>query len=92
MQKKNSVEQEIKQWKKAEIWFKENLSDSFCADCPKNAVIFLKSDKAFDVLRMYAPLLDIISAHEIPYEVIFADFIGKKLWENDTAAAFEITP
>ncbi len=81
---------EEKQWKKAEIWFKENLPDPFCADCPKNAVIYLKTEKAFDILRMYSPLLDILTAHEIPYEVIFADFMGKKLWEDDIRAGFDV--
>ena len=82
---------EIKQWKRAEIWFKENIQNPFCADCPKNTVVYLKTENAQDILRTYSALIDILIAHEIPYEVVFSDFIGNKLWENELMAGFEMT-
>jgi hypothetical protein len=49
------------------------------------------TEGAQDILRMYSALIDILIAHEIPYEVVFSDYIGNKLWENELMAGFEMT-
>ncbi len=76
---------EIKDIKKILDWFKSN--NGFCADCPTEYDIYLKAEKAAELIEMYTPLLMILSSHNIPYRVIFADNIGEIRWEDGLRAA-----
>ncbi len=84
IRRKLFTNREIKEIKKIIDCFK--LNNGFCADCPTECCLYYKAAPATHILEMYTPLLKILSAHDIPFMVVFTDKIEEILWEDEVRA------
>lgn len=80
---------EVKQFKKIEEWFKQNLPDPVFDDSEykKSAVIYYKSAAAVNILEMLMPVLDILTEHNADFDIIFTNTPGKIVYEDDVRIA-----
>jgi len=85
-------EEDKEKYIKAEKWFQENLphppfygenNDDANANT-KGAITFFKNnDNAKIMFERLAPMFELLNKHQIPYDIVYTDFAGEIVYEDD---------
>ena len=76
---------------KVENWFVENLpyppfygENNDSADANINgAITYFKTDMLATLFENILPLFELLDKHQIPYDVVYTNFVGKIIYEDD---------
>jgi hypothetical protein len=90
--KDNTFSEEDKvKFSKAENWFNENLphppfygENNDNADANINgAITYFKTDMLPKMFENLSPIFELLDKHQIPYDVVYTNFAGKIIYEDD---------
>ncbi|OHD55850.1 MAG: hypothetical protein A2Y33_14560 [Spirochaetes bacterium GWF1_51_8] len=81
--------EEIKLFQEIEAWFEEYLPNPpFYNDGnPDKAITYFKNNKTLHMLEKLIPLLKILEKYEVPYDVVYTNFPGRVIYEDDFQVA-----
>ncbi len=78
-------------FERTEKWFKEHLPEPpFYGkdnDNPQGAVTYFKTEKFDDMREQADILMSLLDKYKIPYDIVYTDYIGKIIYEDDYQVA-----
>ena len=68
-------------------WFLENLPEPpFYGnnnENPQGAVTWFKTESSGEMLERIQPLIDLLEKYDIPYDIVYSNYVGKIIYEDD---------
>lgn len=68
-------------------WFLENLPEPpFYGndnENPQGAVTWFKTENSGEMLERIQPLIDLLEKYDIPYDIVYSNYVGKIIYEDD---------
>lgn len=68
-------------------WFLENLPEPpFYGndnENPQGAVTWFKTANSGEMLERIQPLIDLLEKYDIPYDIVYSNYVGKIIYEDD---------
>jgi len=68
-------------------WFLENLPEPpFYGndnENPQGAVTWFKTENSGEMLERIQPLIDLLEKYNIPYDIVYSNYVGKIIYEDD---------
>ena len=68
-------------------WFLENLPEPpFYGndnENPQGAVTWFKTESSGEMLERIQPLIDLLEKYNIPYDIVYSNYVGKIIYEDD---------
>ena len=68
-------------------WFLENLPQPpFYGEeneNPQGAITYFKTENSAVMLEKIQPLVDLLEKYEIPYDIVYTNFVGKIIYEDE---------
>ncbi len=68
-------------------WFLEHLPEPpFYGndnENPQGAVTWFKTENTGEMLEHIQPLLDLLDKYKVPYDIIYSNYVGKIIYEDD---------
>ena len=68
-------------------WFLENLPQPpFYGEeneNPKGAITYFKTENSAVMLEKIQPLVDLLEKYDIPYDIVYTNFVGKIIYEDE---------
>ncbi len=68
-------------------WFLENLPEPpfYGSDNenPQGAVTWFKTANSGEMLERIQPLIDLLEKYDIPYDIVYSNYVGKIIYEDD---------
>ncbi len=70
-------------------WFKENLPEPpiYADDNSIGAITYFKVDTTSHMFEKLKPVMDIFKKHDVAFDIVYTDFIGKIIYEDDYQVA-----
>ena len=83
------TETEKKLYADIEAWFEEHLPNPpfYENGNPDQAITFFKNNKTVHMLEKLLPLLQLLDKNTVPYDVVYTNFPGKIIYEDDYQVA-----
>lgn len=74
-------------YEKTHKWFLENLPEPpFYGndnENPQGAVTWFKTENSGEMLERIQPLIDLLEKYDIPYDIVYSNYVGKIIYEDD---------
>lgn len=74
-------------YEKTHKWFLENLPEPpFYGndnENPQGAVTWFKTESNGEMLERIQPLIDLLEKYNIPYDIVYSNYVGKIIYEDD---------
>ena len=74
-------------YEKTHKWFLENLPEPpFYGndnENPQGAVTWFKTESSGEMLERIQPLIDLLEKYNIPYDIVYSNYVGKIIYEDD---------
>lgn len=74
-------------YRKTHQWFLDNLPvPEFYGKNnvnPKGAITYFKTEKADYMFEHLKPLLDLLDKYVIPYDIVYTDYVGEIIYEDE---------
>lgn len=74
-------------YEKTHKWFLENLPEPpFYGndnENPQGAVTWFKTANSGEMLERIQPLIDLLEKYDIPYDIVYSNYVGKIIYEDD---------
>ena len=68
-------------------WFLENLPEppfyENNNENPQGAVTWFKTESSGEMLERIQPLIDLLEKYNIPYDIVYSNYVGKIIYEDD---------
>lgn len=68
-------------------WFLENLPEPpFYGndnENPQGAVTWFKTESSGEMLERIQPLLDLLDRYGVPYDIVYTDYVGRIVYEDE---------
>ncbi len=70
-------------------WFKDNLPEPpiYSDDNSIGAITFFKVDSTADMFERLKPIMDLFRKHNVVFDIVYTDFIGKVIYEDEYQVA-----
>ena len=68
-----------------QVWFQENLPNPpfYDDDNPGKPITWFKTDTTAHMLEKLQPLMDMMDKNNMPYDVVYTNFPGKIVYEDE---------
>jgi hypothetical protein len=82
-------DEETKLYKDIEAWFEEYLPNPpFYEDGnPDKAITYFKNNRTTHMLEKLMPLLGLLDKYQVPYDVVYTNYPGSIIYEDDFQVA-----
>jgi hypothetical protein len=82
-------EEETQRYKDIEAWFEECLPNPPFYDDgnPDKAITYFKNNTTSHMLERVMPLMGLLDKYEVPYDVVYTNYPGKIIYEDDFQVA-----
>ncbi|MBR4112736.1 MAG: hypothetical protein IKK53_06860 [Ruminiclostridium sp.] len=74
-------------YEKTHKWFLDNLPEPpFYGndnENPQGAVTWFKTENSSEMLEHIQPLIDLLEKYDIPYDIVYSNYVGKVIYEDD---------
>ena len=74
-------------YEKTHKWFLDNLPEPpFYGndnENPQGAVTWFKTENSSEMLEHIQPLIDLLEKYDIPYDIVYSNYVGKIIYEDD---------
>lgn len=74
-------------YEKTHKWFLDNLPEPpFYGNDNENsqgAVTWFKTENSGEMLERIQPLIDLLEKYDIPYDIVYSNYVGKIIYEDD---------
>ena len=68
-------------------WFLENLPqppfNGEENENPQGAITYFKTENSAVMLEKIQPLVDLLEKYDIPYDIVYTNFVGKIIYEDE---------
>ena len=79
--------EDVDLYNETHAWFLEHLPQPpFYGDNndnPQGAITYFKTDKCAEMLEHIQPLIDLLDKYKIPYDIVYTDYVGKIIYEDE---------
>ena len=79
--------EDVKLYDETHQWFLDNLPQPpFYGDNndnPQGAITYFKTENCDVMLEKIQPLIDLLDKYDIPYDVVYTNYIGKIIYEDE---------
>ena len=79
--------EDVKLYNETHQWFLEHLPEPpFYGDGndnPQGAITWFKTDTCEKMLEKITPLVDLLDKYNIPYDIVYSNYVGKIIYEDD---------
>jgi hypothetical protein len=85
----NASQEDKQLFEKTEEWFEKNLPNPPCYENgnPQKCITWFKTDTTNYMVEQLQPLMGILNKYNVPHDVIFSDFVGKIIYEDEFQVA-----
>ena len=72
-----------------QVWFEENLPNPpfYNDNEPGKPITWFKTATTAHMLEKLEPLIDMMDKYDMPYDVVYTNFVGKIVYEDDYQVA-----
>ena len=79
--------EDVEIYNRTHQWFLDNLPQPpFYGednDTPQGAITWFKTENCKEMLDKIQPLIDLLDKYEIPYDIVYTDYVGKIIYEDE---------
>ncbi len=79
--------EDVEIYEKTHKWFLDNLPEPpFYGndnENPQGAVTWFKTENSSEMLEHIQPLIDLLEKYDIPYDIVYSNYVGKIIYEDD---------
>lgn len=79
--------QDVELYNKTHKWFLDNLPQPpFYGEDnnnPQGAITWFKTENCKEMLEKIQPPIDLLDKYEIPYDIVYTDYVGKIIYEDE---------
>jgi hypothetical protein len=82
---KLTEEEEAIQYEIDQVWFEKNLPNPpfYDDDKPCKPITYFKTETSSFMLEKLQPLLDMCEKYDVPYDIVYTNFPGRIVYEDD---------
>jgi len=73
-----------------DTWFKENLPEPEPCVNHEKVITFFKCNKTQEMQAKLEPVIALLDQHEMPYDVVYTNFVGTIVYEDDWQVAVRV--
>jgi len=72
-----------------QVWFQENLPNPpfYDDDKPGKPVTWFKTETTAHMVEKLQPLMDMMDKYNMPYDVVYTNFVGRIVYEDEYQVA-----
>ena len=85
------TEEEEKLFISINDWFKENLPEPEQCKDHEMVITFFKCETTEHMLEKLKPAIELLDKHNRPYDVVYTNFVGKIVYEDEWQVAVKVT-
>lgn len=71
-------------------WFKENLPEPEPCKNHEKVITFFKCESTGHMLKELAPAIELLDRYNVPYDVVYTNYIGTVVYEDEWQAAVSV--
>lgn len=85
-----ATEEEKSAFEQIDAWFKENLVEPPQCKNGEKVITYFKTATTDFMLEKLKPALAILDAHNHPYDVVYTNYVGKIVYEDEYQVAVSV--
>ena len=71
-------------------WFKDNLPEPEPCKNAEKVITFFKNETSKEMQEKIKPAMDLLDKYEHPYDVVYTNFVGTIIYEDDWQVAVRV--
>jgi len=73
-----------------DLWFKDNLPEPEPCKNGEKVITFFKTETTGEMQEKIKPAMDILDKYKHPYDVVYTNFVGKIVYEDEWQVAVKV--